>query len=126
MPNIMVSLDVRAPGIPPGTNWTSTTAQNGTVYSYKYSGGSDGNGNANIDTHGQQVIVNLACDARYHVTAVTLNDPDHNVTKSFTTRQVTLTDDDDNQNYDVYYSITITDTTANTSFTCDPTIHNDE
>ena len=74
----------------------------------------------------QVIEVDLICDQRYHVDKVSLTDPDGDITESHTTRNVTFTDNDADKSYSVYYSITILDTSANTTFGCDPTIHNED
>ena len=124
MANIDVKLDIRNFSMPPKSGWTNVTAANGAGYSYRYSGGSDGKGNATVSIPNQVIDVQLICDQRYHVDEVQLTDPDHDITKSHTTRTVTFTDNDADKNYSVYYSITILDTSAQTTFGCDPTIHN--
>lgn len=125
MPDIIVSLDIRNNQFAPGPGWTTVTAANGQQYSYKYNGGSNGNGGVSVNTPNQKIIVNLTCDARYNVDHVTLTDPKGDVTETHTTRQVTFTDSDADKNYDIYYGITIKDTTADTTFPCDPQIHNE-
>lgn len=126
MAKIDVKLDIRNFSMPPNSGWTNVTAANGAEYSYKYSGGSDGRGNATVSIPNQVIEVDLICDQRYHVDKVTLTDPDGDITESHTTRSVTFTDNDADKSYSVYYSITILDTSANTTFGCDPTIHNED
>jgi hypothetical protein len=110
--------------MPDGSGWANVTASNGQTYSYKYAGGSDGNGNVTVTEADQEIVVGLICDQRYHVDGVDLRDPKGDITKSYTTRQVTLTDSNADTDYDVYYSIDIQDTNANCTFKCDPEIHN--
>ena len=125
-PTITVSLDIRNNQYQPGPGWTTVQAANGNNYSFKYSGGSDGNGGANVSEANTVIQVNLVCDPRYHITSVSLTDPKGDVTENHTTRQATLTDSDADKNYDIYYGLNIQDTTANTTFQCDPQIHNEE
>ena len=126
MATIRVSLDIRNNQYSPGQGWATVTAANGDQYSFKYSGGSNGNGGVSVTEPNTVIQVDLICDARYHISSVTLTDPKGDVSETHTTRQATLTDTDADKDYDIYYGLNIQDTVANTSFSCDPEIHNEE
>lgn len=123
-----VSLDVRNYSSPPGSGWTSVQASNGQTYSYRYTGGTDGQGDADFPVGSglQQVQINLICDARYQIRSVTLTGTitrDFSVTGSSDPRSRTINDTDTDQG-SVQYCVLVLDTTANCTIPCDPQIRN--
>jgi hypothetical protein len=128
---VSVGLDLRNSESGSAPGYTTVTAANGQSYYYKYSGGDDGNGNAdngNVSVkQGKktEVTVTVGSDPRYKVGGVFVNnDPDNDITVEFNGTQVTLTDSATDLEDNIYYRVTVCDTTANTFFDCDPTIKN--
>jgi len=122
-----VSLDVRNPQCPVLPGWTTVQASNGQQYSYLYSGGTDGRGDAEfqVGTGQQQVQINLVCDIRYQIQSVSVSGDargDFSISGS-DPRSRTITDTD-NDEETVEYSVTVLDTTANCTISCDPQIRN--
>jgi hypothetical protein len=128
MPSISVGLDVRNWASSGSDGYTSTTATNNAVYSYKYSGGSDGNGNVN-DTVGSGALtinVGLASDSRYTIHGVNIvDDVENQLTQSpgaNSTSWVVM--DADSQTGSAYYQVVVSDNSANCTFLCDPRVTN--
>lgn len=128
MPNpIAVSLDVRNPANGPAPGYSQTTASNNTVYYYKYTGGSDGNGNATVKVGaGQAAIhVTVGSDPRYSITNITFNPPSTHFTwHAGGSAAVAVIVDPANVVESVKYTTTVTDSVANCTIPCDPMIHN--
>jgi len=123
----LVTLDIRNPQYPPGTGWKTVQASNNTTYSYNYAGGSDGHGNSTVKGRGVvTVTVNLICDQRYQISTVGFNnDPNNQLSNpSKSARAATILDQNNAIESDAYFSITVTDTTANCTLVCDPMISN--
>lgn len=123
-----VSLDVRNyKSTDPG--WVSVKASNGADYSFKYAGGSDGNGNIDETSRGQaDITVSLVCDARYRIHDVHLkDDPKNQLSKQqVADRSAVVRDKNDKVESNAYYSIVVKDTgNSDCTFDCDPKISND-
>lgn len=129
MPNTNVSLDVRNFPSNGTDGYTNTTASNNTVYSYQYGGGSDGHGNVNETASGGSatITVSLNSDPRYWISAVVISGDIEEQLSSPpvgpSTTSVVITDSDSSTGSG-YYSITVSDTTAQCTFPCDPQITN--
>ena len=130
MSNINVSLDCRNWAPTQGDGYTLSTSSISTSYGYKFSGGSDGNGNVTEytdDGSGQGTItVTSGGDPRYIINNVQFigdNHTDMSWTHGAASNIAIITDSNvDNEN--VYYNVTVQDTTANCLFICDPDINN--
>lgn len=129
MPNTNVSLDVRNFPSNGTDGYTNTTASNNAVYSYQYGGGSDGHGNVNETASGGSatITVSLNSDPRYWISAVVISGDIEEQLSSPpvgpSTTSVVITDSDSSTGSG-YYSITVSDTTAQCTFPCDPQITN--
>ncbi len=130
MANTNVGLDVRNTPSSGSDGYTNTTATNGAVYSYQYTGGSDSHGNTGevVGTGSATITVNLHSDARYQISGVLFSgdaardlstQPAANTTTSLIITDLDVTTGSS------YYKITVTDTAANCSFDCDPVISNE-
>ena len=127
MPNIDVSLDVRNSPSNGSDGYTNTTASNNAVYSYLYGGGTDGHGNTEDDGAGSITItVTLHSDPRYVISNVAISGDIENQLswQPGTSPTSVVITDSDNQTGDGYYNVTVSDTTANCTFPCDPGISN--
>lgn len=127
---VSVGLDLRNSASTDPT-YTNVTAANGEVYCFKYSGGDDGNGNADSGNvkvkQGKktEITVTVGEDPRYKVGGVFVNnDPDNDVSVAFNGTTATLTDAATDLEDDIYYQVTVCDTVAKTYFVCDPRIQN--
>ncbi len=124
---VNVNLDVRNAATGPAPGYTQVTASNNTVYYYKYTGGTHGNGDVTVKVGtGQAAIhVTVGTDPRYSITGVTFNP----TTTGFTwhaggSAAVAVIVDPATVVEDVKYTCTVTDSTANCTIPCDPVIHN--
>jgi hypothetical protein len=123
---IPVGLDLRNAqyGTLPG--YTETTATNSTKYYYKYSGGTEGDGNVKVKKDkAAEITVTVGNDARYSVSGVSVtNDSKHDITTDFSGVTATINDDAKDVESGMEYTITVYDSTAKTKFDCDPRIDN--
>jgi hypothetical protein len=133
MANVDVFLDVR--------NWANTDPSNGykntppssigTTYSYKYSGGSDGNGGVTfaVGSGTSTITVTVGTDARYTI------DPTQGVQFAGSDTSdlswamgpsptVVVITDTDISDLDDEYKVVVRDSVANCTFVCDPPIKN--
>ncbi|MFD0740486.1 hypothetical protein ACFQZQ_14475 [Lysobacter koreensis] len=130
MSNVNVSLDIRnsAAPPPPGNGYTDTTASNGAVYSYQYSGGTDGAGGVQETTGSGSgtITVTAGGDPRYQVNNVVFGpDPGNQLSWAWgATPNIAVITDIDTQSEDSSYGIIVRDSTANCTFRCDPPISN--
>lgn len=124
---IAVTLDVRNFPSNGADGYTNTTATNNQIYSYKYGGGTDGAGDVDETTGGGvgQITVTLSSDPRYVISNVTFSG-DTATQLSWTPVNATqaLITDQDIEDEDAYYSMTIRDNSAQCTFPCDPIIRN--
>jgi hypothetical protein len=124
-----VSLDIRnSPSS--GDGWTNTTASNGAIYSYKYTGGDTdsnngkvtctiGNGNASIN-------LSLVADSRYEIDSVgfTGDDADQLTTHGNAKRSRVINDKNTSV-INANYKVNVIDTgNGNATVPCDPPILN--
>ena len=128
MPSLNVGLDVRNFAASGGDGYTTTPASNGALYSYKYSGGTDGNGNANDAGEGILTItVTVGTDPRYTINGVTFSGDIENQLSAPTpaagATSVVITDSDAATGSG-YYAVTVNDTSAVCTLVCDPRITN--
>lgn len=123
---IAVGLDLRNAqyGTLPG--YTETTAANNTKYYYKYSGGTDGAGNIVVKKNKPvEITVTVGGDARYSVSDVSVrNDTHGDITSSHSGVTATINDSATDLESNIYYNISVADSTADTTFGCDPRIDN--
>lgn len=128
MSNVNVSLDVRNSAATPGNGYTDTTASNNAVYSYQYTGGSDGHGNVEQTTGAGSGTITVAVggDPRYQVNNVGFGpDPGQQLSWAWgDNRTIAVITDTDTSTEDSSYSVTVFDTMANCTFPCDPQIRN--
>ena len=129
MTNAIVSLDVRNWASNGSDGYTSTTASNGAVYSYQYTGGSDGHGNVSETTGAGSatITVSLHSDSRYSISTVGISGDIENQLSwqpvANSTTSVVITDTDTSSGSG-YYCVVVSDSTANCTFPCDPLIVN--
>ncbi|MBP7370097.1 MAG: hypothetical protein KA902_01535 [Arenimonas sp.] len=127
MTTASVSLDVRNFAATPGDGYTDTTATNNAVYSYKYSGGTDGNGGVEVITGTGTLIltVTISADPRYLVSNVTFDNNLGDLSWAFgESAYVAVITDTDLDNENSYYSVIVSDHTAGCTMPCDPPITN--
>lgn len=127
MTTASVSLDVRNFAATQGDGYTDTTASNGAVYSYKYSGGTDGNGGVEVitGTGTLTITVTVNADPRYVINDVTLTNNVGDLSWAFgASSYIAIITDTDLDNEDGYYSVLIRDDTAGCTMPCDPPVKN--
>lgn len=129
MTNVNVTLDCRNWPSNGNDGYTSTTASNNAVYSYKYTGGSDGNGNVtgHMTTGAVAIAVTISADSRYVVNSVDFSgDIESQLSTTPGTTPYTVTvNDSDTQTGSGYYKLTVRDTSAGCTFPCDPRVTNE-
>lgn len=124
-----VSLDIRDfPANGPG--WTNTTASNGAIYSYQYTGGDPGTNNGKvtctIGSGSAPINLNLVADQRYEIGSVSFtgDNADQLTTQGNASRSRVIND----KNTDVInanYKVDVIDTgNGNATVPCDPPIIN--
>ena len=128
MTTASVSLDVRDFGATSGDGYTNTTASNGALYSYKYSGGTDGNGGVEVITGSGTLTltVTVSADPRYLVSSVTFDNNVGDLSWAFgSSAYIAVITDTDLDNENSYYSVIIVDNGAGgITLPCDPPITN--
>jgi hypothetical protein len=122
-----VTLDIRnSAQTEPG--WINVAASNGSIYGYRYGGGSDGTGNVTEQGRGNaDITINLIADASYYKMedVAFSNDPENQLSrKSIQDLQVVVNDKNDKVESNAYYSITVKDKVANCTLVCDPRVSN--
>ena len=126
--NATINLDVRNSSSGGADGYIDTTASNGAVYSYKYSGGSGNGGNAEFPGRGRvTVVVQLRSDARYTIANVSFAADPNNQLSWVSNPNAPTTATIQNLNSVVqaaYYNVTVRDSTANCTIACDPMIIN--
>jgi len=126
--NALIYLDVRNWASNGSDGYTSTTASNGVVYSYNYTGGDNNGGHVTFGSRGHATIeVRVNADPRYLIQAVGFtNDANAQLSLASDPRGLT-TVTMHNQNSAVQtanYKVTLTDSSANCTIPCDPQIIN--
>ena len=127
MTTASVSLDVRDFASTPGDGYTNTTASNGATYSYKYSGGTDGNGGVVVVTGSGTltITVTIVADPRYLVSSVTFSNDLGDLSWAFgASAYIAVITDTDLDNENAEYSVIVSDHTAGCTMPCDPPIKN--
>lgn len=128
MPNVNVSLDVRNFASNGSDGYTNTTASNNAIYSYMYGGGSDGHGNIDETTASGSATITVALqsDPRYVISGVGFTGDIENQLSwqaGAAPTSVVITDSDSSSGSG-YFSITVSDSTAGCTLSCDPDITN--
>jgi len=128
MPNVNVGLDIRNSPSSGKDGYTNTTSSANTIYSYKYSGGSDGLGGVDVSKSGGSgtITVQVGGDPRYTIPDVTFNG-DIKSQLSWAhgkNNTIAIITDTDTSTGNGYYSVLVNDGTANCTFPCDPPIRN--
>jgi hypothetical protein len=127
MTTASVTLDVRDFAATSGDGYTNTIATNGATYSYKYSGGTDGNGGVEVvtGTGTLTVTVTVSADPRYVIREVTFTGNVGDLSWAFgASAYIAVITDTDLDNENGYYSVLVADTTAGCTLPCDPPIKN--
>jgi hypothetical protein len=123
-----ITLDVRNMSSGGADGYVDTTASNGKVYSYKYTGGDNNTGDVTITGRGQQatVVVHLRSDARYLIDDVKFpEDPNSQLSKDASPNPTTAVIQDKNtEAQTATYKVTVKDATADATVPCDPKIVN--
>ena len=121
------SLDVRNFPSNGSDGYTDTTASNNAIYSYRYTGGSDGAGGLRAQVGQGTATLNLSLDAdpRYTIDHVTFDDPKSQLSwRGNAPRNGVLTDSNTDEESAHYY-VSVRDATANCTIPCDPMVVNE-
>lgn len=129
--NANVGLDVRdsaGDGYTQATFNTNSPNPSNLTYYYKYSGGTDGNGN--VTEHGRgaaDIFLTLSSDPRFQIS--TIGDGGTNTQLQYTVTDTThaTIHDLNTKKEDDYYNVLIKDTqNGNAEFWCDPRVTNQD
>jgi hypothetical protein len=127
MPNTNASLDVRDHPSNGADGYTDTTASNNAVYSYRYSGGSDGAGGLRAQVGQGAATLNLRLDAdpRYTIDDVSFDDPEDQLSwRGEAPRNGVVTDKATEEERGHYY-VQVMDAVADCTIPCDPMVINE-
>ena len=127
MTTASVTLDVRDFAATSGDGYTNTIASNGATYSYKYSGGTDGNGGVDVvtGTGTMTITVTIVADPRYLVSSVSFNNDLGDLSWALgASAYIAVITDTDLDNENAYYSVFVSVHTAGCTMPCDPPIRN--
>lgn len=129
---ITITLDIHAWDSRNNDGYTNTTCNDGTIYCYKWGGGTDGKGNVieHLKSGGAADInIHTVADKRFHIIGA-------EVSEGTTQFQITVTDtwkalihDIGTANEDDYFKLQFVDTIPGNNsrtFWCDPKIKNDD
>ena len=123
-----ITLDVRNASSHGQDGYVDTTASNGKVYSYKYSGGDNDTGDVTITGRGNvaTVVVHLKSDPRYTIDDIKFpEDPGAQLSKGQNPNATTAVIQDKNtEAQTATYKVTVKDATADATVPCDPKIIN--
>lgn len=113
----------------PLDGYTASPATNGKVYYYRFSGGSDGNGNVTEytdDGSGIGTIRVTLTGSPYEIVQVSFNGDSHSDMSWIPgpTNSIVIIKDTNIDNENVYFSVLAKDPQANCTFGCDPSIVN--
>jgi len=121
------SLDVRDSSSD-GDGWTNVKGSNDRPYSYKYTGGNNGNNGAISFTVGgghAAVTLSLAADPRYAIQSVAFSgDGAQQLSVEGNAPRNRVINDKCSAAIDAQYKVTVLDTVANATVPCDPVIRN--
>lgn len=121
-----INLDVRNfSSSDPG--WANVQGSNGQPYSYSFSGGDDGLGGL-VQTVGKgrdTAPLQLTADPRYQISGCTFsNDTQGQLSWSGSSPRAGSIIDANDRVETAKYTVTVTDTTANCTVPCDPSVRN--
>jgi len=121
------SLDVRDSSTS-GDGWTNVNGSNGAPYSYKYSGGNDGNNGAlsfSVGGGHAATTLTLSADNRYSIQSVSFSGDDaQQLSVQGNAPRNRVINDRCNAPINAQYKVTVLDTVANATVPCDPPIRN--
>ncbi|GAA0856075.1 hypothetical protein [Aliiglaciecola litoralis] len=129
MPDFSVTLDVQKSASVVGSKYINVQATNGQEYSFRYTGGSDGDGGITeiIGSGPSNITVTVSGFPRYEVSDIQFDNNDHNDLShrvSADKSSVVITDTDVDP-LNGYYKVLIKDTSAPQALLwCDPPIKN--
>lgn len=123
---VTVGLDLRNAANGPLPGYIQTTASNGDLYYFKYSGGTDGNGNVTVKKNKPaKITITVGSDTRYRVCGAWLkNDWEGDTTGSWSGNTAIIEDAAVSLETGMDYIVIIADTTSDAAFSCDPGIDN--
>jgi hypothetical protein len=127
--NHTVHLKVRNQPSNGNDGYTDTTATNNAIYSYRYTGGDNDHGNISetVGLGSATIEVGLDGGSNYQISNVTFgNDTQNQLSwRPGSTADNAVVIDANTQVENASYCTTVTDTTANCAFNCDPMVSNE-
>jgi len=121
------SLDVRDSSTN-GGGWTNVTGSNGAPYSFRYTGGNNGDdGSIHFAVGGGHAAatLTLAADPRYSIQSVSFpGDNAQQLSTQGNAPRNRVINDRCNEAIDAQYKVTVFDSVANATVPCDPPIRN--
>lgn len=124
-----ITLDVRNWASNGSDGYTSTTATDGKVYSYKWTGGTDGKGDVaeSIAQGVAQINVQLRADSRYHIVGGAFGDGNTQFSFNRSDNYNGMITDVGSVKENDYFKMQVTDSTrSNCTFWCDPRVGNQD
>ena len=128
--NETVTLKLK-PGDSSGNGWINTTASNGQPYSFKYTGGENGNGGLKTKVGDGQATINLSVDtdSRYTINGVNfVHDTSQQLSWQANTGSQSagvITDQNSVAENSDYVTVVVDAQANNATIYCDPMIQND-
>ena len=122
-----IALDVRDAPSSGADGYTDTTASNGKVYSYKYSGGDKGGGDVTFTGRGAGTVVVHLRGSRYAIDSVDFpDDPNDQLSDDASASSPTsaVIKDKNDTVQTATYKVTVKDSSADATVPCDPKIIN--
>lgn len=126
--NAIANLDVRNFPSNGSDGYINTTATNNTIYSYKYSGGTDSAGGLETQVGNGVATLNLSLDSddRYSIDTVSFSDDDEQqLTWRGNAPTAGVITDANTEVETAHYKVKVADSTAGCTFHCDPMVQND-
>lgn len=121
------SLDVRNSSTN-GDGWTNVNGSNGAPYSYKYSGGNNGDNGAvsfNVGGGNAATTLTLVADPRYSIQSVSFSgDTAQQLSTHGNAPRNRVINDSCTAPIDAQYKVMVLDSVANATVACDPPIRN--
>ena len=122
---VNITLDVKNTASTGSDGYTNAEGSEGGIYSYKYSGGDDDQGHVTVHKGTPTVISVTLHTTGYSVEgAGVTNDPNEDISIATTSTTATFTDNAEDLESNIEYSVTLINGSNSETFTADPKIDN--
>jgi hypothetical protein len=126
--NPNIQLDIQNHASSGSDGYTNTTASNGSIYSYRYSGGEGSGGDVVFRTRGRVTVnVHLGDGRNYSIEDVSFTGDTHQQLRWLSSSEassIAVIQDKNDQTQTAQYKITVLDKNSEVSIPCDPMIAN--